>query len=231
MPNERTAGVPPAVSGASRPRFGSVEIRDRGRLPHWESDAACYFVTFRLADSLPQSVLQGFLSERQAIVTTAAQLGRELSRDERRKLAVLFSVRIERYLHAGRGQCLLKRDDCAAIVDRALHHFDGKRYRLHAWCVMPNHVHAVMKMFPGQRLASVLHSWKSFTAHEINKALGRHGAVWAREYFDHLVRDEAELERVVRYVLNNPVKAGLADWRWCGRDGPTTAGGTPAVQE
>lgn len=154
-------------------------------MPHWERDSACYFVTFRLADSLPQSALQGFLSQRQAIVATAAQLGRELSRDERRKLAVLFSVRIERYLHAGRGQCLLRRDDCASVVDSALHHFDGKRYRLHAWCVMPNHVHAVMKMLPGQRLASVLHSWKSFTAHEINKAVGRRGTVWAREYFDH----------------------------------------------
>ena len=135
MADQRTAGVPPAVSGASRPRFGAVQIRDRGRLPHWESESACYFVTFRLADSLPNSALQGFLAERRAIVATAAQLGRELSNDERKKLAVLFGAKIERYLHIGRGECLLKRDDCAAIVARALQYFDDKRYRLQAWCV------------------------------------------------------------------------------------------------
>lgn len=230
MSSDRNAGVPPAVSGASRPRFGSVTIRDRGRLPHMEAETACYFVTFRLADSLPQSALRAFLFERQAILATAEQLERELSQDERRRLAALFAVKIERYLDAGCGSCALKRDDVAALVAGALGYFDSKRYRLLCWCVMPNHVHVVAKLFPGIPLASVLHSWKSFTAHKVNQVLGRRGPLWAREYYDHLVRSPEELARITRYVLNNPIKAGLKNWRWCGRNAPTTAGETPALR-
>ena len=84
--NDRSAGVPPAVAGASRPRFGEVKVRDRGRLPHWEKDNAIYFITFRLADSLPKSVLERIESVRQAIVKTAIGLRRDLSADERTRI-------------------------------------------------------------------------------------------------------------------------------------------------
>ncbi len=93
---------------------------------------------------------------------------------------------------------------------------------------MPNHVHVVARLFPGQTLATVLHSWKSFTAKRANLILGLHGAFWQREYYDHLLRNEEELERVVRYVADNPAKANLKDWKWvwvCGRDAHTTAAG------
>src|SRR5690349_7365275 len=66
--HDRSAGVPPAVSGAFRPRFGEIKIRDRGRIPHWEKESAIYFVTFRLADSLPKSVLERIESERESLV-------------------------------------------------------------------------------------------------------------------------------------------------------------------
>jgi len=83
---DRSAGVPPAVSGASRPRFGDITIRDRGRLPHWEKDSATYFITFRLVDSLPHSVLDQIEFEKKNILSTAAQLGRGLSQDERKRM-------------------------------------------------------------------------------------------------------------------------------------------------
>ena len=230
MDAKRSAGVPPAVAGASRPRFGSVTIRDRGRLPHWEVDSGLYFVTFRLADSLPAQVLETFRSERQNILATAAQLGRELSADERKRIARLFSTKIERHLDACAGSCVLARPNIAVLVADAIRHFDGSRYRLLAWCVMPNHVHIVVRLFPGQELAAAIHSWKSFSAKRINRNLGRSGPLWGREYYDHLVRDGDQLGRIVRYVINNPVKAGLKDWAWVwGQDAPTTAGGTPAL--
>jgi len=224
--SDRSAGVPPAVAGASRPRFGDVTIRDRGRLPHWEKDGATYFITFRLADSLPKSILDRIESERQAIVTTARQLHRELSADERRKIQRLSTPVIERFLDSGAGACHLGKAAIAEEVASALRHFDEKRYRLFAWCVMPNHVHVVARLFPGQILAAVVHSWKSFSAKHANRILASHGVFWQREYYDHLIRSEAEFERALRYVAENPAKAGLNDWTWlwvCGRDAHTPA--------
>ena len=77
---------------------------------------------------------------------------------------------------------------------------------------MPNHVHAVFQAAAGYRLDQILHSWKSFSASEINRRLGRAGAVWQREYYDHLIRDGEQLRRAVCYTVENPVKAGLEDW-------------------
>jgi REP element-mobilizing transposase RayT len=224
----RSAGVPPAVAGASRPRFGSVKIHDRGRLPHWEREGATYFVTFRLADSLPKSVLDRIDSERQAIVRTANQLHRALSPAERRKIQHLSTPVIEQFLDNGVGVCHLLRPAIATEVAHTLGYFDEKRYRLFAWCVMPNHVHVVFEIFPGHALPEVIHSWKSFTAKRANEILGLRGTFWQREYYDHLIRDEAELARAIRYVGENPRKAGLRDWKWVwvwGQGASTTAAG------
>ena len=224
--NDSSAGVPPAVAGASRPRFGEVKIRDRGRLPHWEKDDATYFITFRLADSLPKSVLDRIESERQAIVKTAIGLRRDLSADERTRIKHLSTPVIERFLDSGAGACHLQNSTIAEEVANALRYFDGNRYQLFAWCVMPNHVHVVARLFPGNTLATVLHSWKSFSAKHANRILGMPGVFWQREYYDHLIRNEGELERSIRYVSENPVKAQLKDWKWvwvAGRDAHPTA--------
>ncbi len=223
---DRSAGVSPAVSGASRPRFGEITICDRGRLPHWEKEGATYFITFRLADSLPHSVLDRIESERRSIITTTTQLGRALSPDEHRKIKRLSTPVIERFLDSGAGACHLRKSAIAEQVANALRHFDEKRYRLFAWCVMPNHVHVVARLFPGNTLAAVLHSWKSFSAKHANQILGSRNAFWQREYYDHLIRDEKEFERAVIYVSENPAKARLNNWNWvwvCGRDARTTA--------
>jgi REP element-mobilizing transposase RayT len=212
--NDGSAGVPPAVAGASRPRFGEIKIRDRGRLPHWEKDNATYFITFRLADSLPQSVLDRIESERQAIVKTAVGLRRDLSADERARIQRLSTPVIERFLDSGAGACHLQNSTIAEEVANALRYFDGKRYRLFAWCVMPNHVHVVARLFPGQTLATVVHSWKSFSAKRANRILGINGVFWQKEYYDHLIRSEGEFERAIRYVNENPAKARLKDWKW-----------------
>ena len=191
-----------------------VTIRDRGRLPHSESAHACYFVTFRLADSLPKSVLRQIELERVDIVRTAEVMKRELSAAEQRRLIELTGVRIEEYLDAGAGSCFLVEPALAGKIVHALRHFEGVRYRLFAWCVMPNHVHVVFQPLMDHTLAGTVHGWKSYTAKEANRLLQRTGVFWQREYYDHLVRDAPDLRRVVRYVLENPKKAGLRDWPW-----------------
>jgi Rad3-related DNA helicase/REP element-mobilizing transposase RayT len=195
-----------------------VQIRQGAYLPLWTKDNAVYAVTFRLADSLPQSVLQEWIAEKQAIVVRARNAGRPLTSEEAKELHRLHSEKVETYLDAGAGRCWMRDDRIAKIVADALKHFDGERYRLLGWCVMPNHVHAVVQPATGQVLSDLMRSWKTFTARESNLKLGRTGDFWQPEYYDHLVRDPDDLIHAVTYAWDNPEKAQLADWKWRGKN-------------
>ena len=124
----------------------------------------------------------------------------------------------EAYLDAGHGSCVLREPVCANIVQDALLHFDGDRYRLLAWVVMPNHVHVLTQPLPGHGLADILQTWKRYSALHINRHLGRTGPLWRREYWDRFIRDERHYAAAVAYIEENPVKAGLAqapgEWYW-----------------
>jgi REP element-mobilizing transposase RayT len=185
-------------------------------LPHWTQSGATYAVTFRLVDSLPRKVLEDWEFERRDIVITAQQQNRELSNVELERLAKLFSEKIEQYLDAGHGECWLRDERIAKVVRDALLHFEGTRYDLAAWSIMPNHVHVIVRPKSDQTLARILHSWKSFAAKEANRLLNRRGSFWQPESFDHLIRDEGDFRNQIRYVLENPERAGLKGWRWVG---------------
>ena len=197
-------------------KIGQVEKRRGANLPHWKKDGATYAVTFRLADSLPKEALD-LLQQQIEAIERKFQIGNQpLSLEE---LVMQSKARSDVYmklLDAGYGECLLRHDRCAEIVAQALKYFDGDRYRLHAWCVMPNHVHAVVQPLGTHQLSQILHSWKSFTANAVNKELGRSGPFWLRESYDHLIRDEADFHHHVRYVRENPLAAGFLDWKWVG---------------
>ena len=174
----------------------------RGYLPHFDGGSLPQMVTFRLADSLPKEVLERWQNELATLPAARASL-------ERRQ-------RIERYLDSGAGQCWLWRPEIAATVENALLHFDGQRHRLHAWVVMPNHVHALFTPLQGRGLSEIVHSWKSYTSNQANRLLGRSGEFWQPEYHDRFIRDEAHFAQAVEYIETNPVKAGLCsrpeDW-------------------
>src|SRR5579863_7996562 len=215
-----------AVQGGAHPRFGEVRIRRRGRLPHWEKDGGLYFVTFHLADSLPRAVLDR-IKERQRILEAARRAGANLSPRQKVIVEEFRSKNIEEYFDRGIGACFLGNPEIGDLIANALRFWHGKRYRLVAWCVMPNHVHVIFRLFPGQELAVVIRSWKLFTARKANRFLGRSGVFWQREYYDRLIREDGELDRAILYVLTNPERAGLANWRWrwcAGMDTRTTAG-------
>src|SRR6266849_2548201 len=192
--NERGSGVQPVNADKDHAQDARATIKKRrgAYLPHWTRDAAWYAVTFRLWDSLPQHVIESWLFERKNIIKTAEQMKRPLSQLEERRLAHLYSEKVERYLDAGFGSCYMKDGRIAREVANALLHFEGQRYNLAAWCVMPNHVHAVVQPFAGVtntggtpmpqcELPGILHSWKSFTAKEANRLLGRSGDFWQAE--------------------------------------------------
>ena len=180
----------------------SFKIRRGAYLPHLTLDGSTYSVTFRLADSLPQSTLKSWIAERNDIILTARQMGRPLSRDEELRLRFLFSEKVDKYLDAGYGACWMKRSHIEDIVESTLRHFDGSRYELVAWCVMPNHAHSVLRPAEGCGLESILHSWKSYSAKQANKDLGRRGDFWHAEYYDHLIRDAGDLAHCVQYVFS-----------------------------
>jgi Rad3-related DNA helicase/REP element-mobilizing transposase RayT len=200
------------------PNKGELIVRQGAHLLHWTKEGSLYAVNFRLTDSMPQHVLKEWASERNEIVARARNQNRSLTDEEIDQLQHLHSEKVEKYLDAGHGECLLKQEPIATIVRNALKHFDGKKYKLIAWTIMPNHVHVVLSPNRDVELSKIMHSWKSFSANEINKTLSRPGTVWQTEYYDHLIRNENELLRSVSYAWNNPENAGLKDWNWRNKD-------------
>lgn len=185
---------------------GSVEKHER-YLPHWQQGGSSYFVTWRLADSVDQETLALWRREREVFFGAHPRPWDQGTEDEYRKQ---FTRRMEQWLDAGRGSCVLRDARCREVVVECLRHFEGARYDLGAWVVMPNHVHVIVCPCAGWDLIRILHTWKSFTANKIHEVLGQRGTLWMEESFDHIIRDKASLERFVRYVRNNPVKAGLS---------------------
>jgi len=181
----------------------------RGYFPHFEGEGLAQHVCFHLFDSLPQTILSRWREEIDALHNKA-----DTSTDKNRELR----KRIHEFLDSGYGSCLLGDVRLAKIVEESLLHFDGARYALHAWCVMPNHVHTLFTPNYGYKMSTIVHSWKSFTANECNKVLGRTGSFWHREPFDRYVRNERHFRNAITYIENNPVKAGLSekpeDWQW-----------------
>lgn len=166
------------------------------KLPHFDAAELTQAVTFRLADSLPAAIVEA----------------------RRGEGAVAYRRRIEAALDAGRGSCLLRDPQNAAIVEAALRHGDGRHYELHAYTVMPNHVHALITQREGAPLADIVHRWKSWSAKEINRRTRRTGQLWQRDYYDRYMRDDAHFDAALYYIEQNPVAAGLAataaDWRF-----------------
>jgi REP element-mobilizing transposase RayT len=159
-------------------------------LPHWDQPGATYFLTFRLADSLP----------------AAARARLAEMRDLNDADAFAW---IERYLDAGAGSCVFAQPAHAAMMAAALRHFDGTRYDLGAFAVMPNHVHALVRPLGAESRTKIIHTWKSYSARELQRVGALHAQAWQDEGFDRIVRDESELRRFHDYILANPAAARL----------------------
>ena len=208
-PANENAGGTPAYPGGEHSGWYS-----RGYHPHFDSGDLVQSITFRLSDSVSQELLRRWRDE--ATHGDGAELRK----------------RIAEYEDAGYGACHLRRPEIARMVQDALLHFDGERYRLIEWCIMPNHVHVLIEQSPGHRLSDIVQAWKSFSSKQANRLLGRSGPFWAREYFDRYIRDEGHLAAARRYIRENPVKARLCeraeDWPWSSATPGTRASGTPA---
>jgi REP element-mobilizing transposase RayT len=189
-------------------------IAYRRHLPHWYPTGATFFVTFGLAGAIPRYLLDTPVDDK------ARRSGRSAGQEEASKdLGGRALSRWEREWDSGQGPGWLTDPRIAPLVVEALGYRDGKVFDLYAYCVMPSHVHLVCtpcRAADGSTasLATSLQSLKRHIARQANMLLARTGRFWCEESYDHVVRNEEELERIVIYVLNNPVTAGLvADWR------------------
>ncbi len=193
----------------------------RRNLPHWQPEGGTFFVTYRLAGSLPRNVIDELKKERQRLISLTKEP--EYSEQE-------WNLRIEKRMFAIWDQYLDKSNSIkwlsdphiADIVRENLYYHAGKRYTLWAYVLMPNHVHVLLtphllseiqidkkSRLKRGALSSILHNLRGNTAYKANKILGQTGRFWQDEAYDHLVRDNNELQGIIGYIENNPVKAGL----------------------
>jgi carbamoylphosphate synthase large subunit/REP element-mobilizing transposase RayT len=200
-------GVPPVESNRFRglDRHGEIKITSRN-LPHWRQTGAAYFVTFRLADAVPATLLREWKEE---LKTWLKFHPKPWDAPIKHEYQRRFQESREEWLDRGHGSCLLREEFAAEIVSSALKHFQGTRYLLDAFVVMPNHVHALLLPLNGHSLSEILHSWKSFTGKELKRRGGEQETIWQDENYDRIVRDEKELQHFRDYIECNPSKAGL----------------------
>jgi REP element-mobilizing transposase RayT len=176
----------------------------RGYLPHLDAPGELQVLTFRLGDALPKQVVERWREELRLEPESAA--------------AMELGKRIARYEDAGYGESLLKIAQHAEAVEGCLLHADGVKYRLLDWCVMPNHVHAMIGTVEGVKLGDIVRSWKTYSAKLINGWTGQTGALWEEDYHDRYIREESHFHSARSYIRNNPVRAGLCqkpeEWPW-----------------
>ena len=190
----------------------------RRNLPHWLVADHSYFVTLRLKGTLPKAVIEQFRQARKQL----AESGSDESRTA--DLARKQFVSIEKILDSVSAAQWLGSPEVATIVWDNLDWLRGRGWLVYAAVLMPNHIHLLMRNEDGrtQELLDDLAQFKCYTARKANEALKRTGAFWAREDFDHWIRNREKFEGTVRYIANNPVKAGLAahwsEWKWCVAD-------------
>ena len=190
----------------------------RRNLPHWQPKGAEFFITFRLAGSLPKEAIDQLKQKSKEFREKCRNTN--LTAEKRNQFeAKLFRICDHLLDNSSSGPVWLSNDNVAQIVTDTLHFYDRQRYDLYAFSIMSNHVHLVLRHIQKNYdvdlpVTVIMKLIKSYTGKECNKLLKRNGKFWQNESFDRLIRDDYELENVISYTLNNPVKANLvSDWR------------------
>jgi putative transposase len=195
-------------------------VIERRHLPHWAQAGTVCFITWRTWDSMPRDAVESWVAARDAWLRKHGIDPRDQSWHARlRRLPLAdqqdfheqISARWEAHLDEGHGECVLRRPELASIVANSLCHFDGERYLLTDFVVMPNHVHILAAFLDPEGMLRQCDSWKHYTATQLNRALGRSGRFWQVDGFDHLVRSAEQFEHLRQYVADNPHRARLRE--------------------
>jgi hypothetical protein len=198
---------------------GAVRIYTHGILPHWRQRGCTYFVTFRLAGSIPKLVLKELEHERTIWLKARGidvedpnwkQRFAKLPSSERGLYERFVGGLVNKTLDECHGSCVLQDPAIAWEVAASLEHFHGTRELTGDFVVMPNHVHVLLTPMDGFELEDIIHSIKSYTANKINRILKQTGQFWQKESYDHIVRNVEQLHAYRAYIGSNPSKARLA---------------------
>jgi len=208
-------------------------LHTRGYLPHVKRQGAGYFVTYRLADSLPKGVLLKLEAERaQKLRALKGEKDQGWFPEEEKAIIERnFRREIERQLDLCHGACHLRNPQIGSLIAANLKYFNGQRYLLYEWVVMPNHVHLIVQPMSNFLLSNILKTWKQYTSLRAKAILGLgDGPFWQPESYDHWIRNVEEHDHIARYIRNNPVKAHLCtlaeNWPWS--SGAAAQGELPA---
>ncbi len=166
-------------------------------LPHFDKSNLMHFVTYRLCDSMPANVLR--------------QIEMELKSCSPDSLDLQKRIKMEYWLDQGIGSCLLKKTECAEIVEKVWHHSDGQCFNIIAWVIMPNHVHILLKIGKVPPIEKIVQNWKKFSANKINKLLNRQGHVWQADYWDRAIRNKRHFIYTLEYIKKN-INSGGVKW-------------------
>ncbi len=170
-------------------------------LPHWQQGSVPCFVTWHLADSIPVEKLNVFKYEKHCWLEAHPKPWTE---HEENDYYDRFSGKIDHYLDAGIGDCILKYKKNAELLAAALRYGDQKQYRLFAFVIMPNHVHVLFQCLGDNSISDIIGEWKSVSSHKINRANQRRGKLWQNDFWDTLIRSEKHFNHCVRYIVENP---------------------------
>jgi REP element-mobilizing transposase RayT len=166
-------------------------------------------MTTRLEDSIPRSLMTRLERETKRAIAPLGLNGDEYEDRYDRALR----RKVEKTLDRGLGSCPFRRNEVASALDQILQNRDGVDYELISRTIMPNHLHVVFQLFE-KPLSDVVEAWKSVSAREINRLIGKKGKLWQDDYYDTLMRDEAHLKNAIDYTMKNPAKSGLMNWPW-----------------
>ena len=166
-----------------------------GHLPHKSQRGKIYALTFRLADALPPQVIDAYLERLDHMPDRV---------EEHEPYLRTLRAHLMEALDAGHGTCLLRQPPLRDILKQTIAHHDGRTCDVHAYVIMPNHVHLLLELYPGEHITNVVGSIKRFSALKINQHVGRTGRLWQSEVFDRLVRSYRHYVHTVRYIYNNP---------------------------
>ena len=177
-----------------------IQITPGSHLPHWAQGHSTQFITFRLADSLPQDKLLEIKQSRQQWLNDHPK---PWDTDTTMQYDSLTQT-CDKWIDAGYGECILQYVEVRDIVVQTIMYGDKDEYDVMAFVIMPNHVHVILAVRDGHSLQDIVGKWKRVSSHRINKLLGREGSVWERDAFDRLLRSYKDYTNKVNYIIDNP---------------------------
>ncbi|MGN1218319.1 MAG: transposase, partial [Phocaeicola sp.] len=213
-------GTPQLLKFVNKREYIHINVQ---QLPHWHQNDCVQFVTFRLADSLPQSKLIEYKQIKDEWLAAHPKPWDDATQEEYDRI---IGTKIDKWLDAGYGSCILQDGRIRKIVEDSILHFNGEKYNVHCYVIMPNHVHVLLSPIGDNLVQSIVGSWKKFSAHEINKRLNQTGSVWERESFDRMVRNNEDFDAKLNYIGANPKNLPSSSYTLCMG---LCCGGTPQL--